>query len=153
MEHPEPTEAIHANAQLAITQLGPLSRLATFGFDRESVAWTDGYLSRISASGELTDKARDGLVKVIGSFVGECVIRRYGGTWQEVDDRWGVVVTTRIIVFPFDKVRKQLINGSEDSVLSFYDLIPRSDDYCLRGHDQIRLEDRRHGTRRWWRFW
>lgn len=68
-----------------------------------------------------------GLTTSIGSFLGECIIANYGGQWRESEGSWGVFFSERndrSAAFPFNKVRKQLLNGADDSILSFYDVIP-----------------------------
>jgi hypothetical protein len=37
-----PLEKLRANAALAVETLSPLSDVASFGFNRESVAWVEG---------------------------------------------------------------------------------------------------------------
>lgn len=68
------------------------------------------------------------LVQLIGSYLGECIIRSYGGVWREHDDgTWGVFFDESNAAFPFSKVRKQLEDGVErgDSILSFFEVIPK----------------------------
>ena len=62
----------------------------------------------------------DGLVNTLGSFLGECIIENFGGSWQE--DEYGLIVkfNKKNGVYPFSKIRKQFENGLEDSIFSFY---------------------------------
>ena len=94
-------------------------------YDRASVEWVDGYIERVRLN--LDESSIVGLTTSIGSFLGECVIANYGGQWRESEGSWGVFFSDsndRSAAFPFNKVRKQLLNGAEDSILSFYDVIP-----------------------------
>jgi hypothetical protein len=94
-------------------------------YDRASVEWLSGYIERIRP--HLNESSIDGLVSSIGSFLGECIIANYGGEWRESEGTWGVFFSEsndRNAAFPFNKVRKQLLYGMEDSILSFYDVIP-----------------------------
>ena len=94
-------------------------------YDRPSVEWLDGYINRVRLS--LDESSIDGIATSIGSFLGECIIANYGGQWRESEGTWGVFFSDRDdrnAVFPFNKVRKQLLNGAEDSILSFYEVIP-----------------------------
>jgi hypothetical protein len=93
-------------------------------FGEATVRWLDGFIERQHERGDKEKHA--GLVQTLGSFFGECIVRTYGGTWAHVDDRWAVRFDERNCVFPFTKVQKHLANGSEDSVLSLFTVIPRS---------------------------
>ena len=62
-------------------------------------------------------------VQVLGSYLGECMIHTYGGTWKEQEGEWGVFFDDSNAVFPINKVRKQFQNGREDSILSFFEVI------------------------------
>jgi hypothetical protein len=114
-------EAIKANAALVVSiardRLGHELR-----FDEQGVRWLDGYIQRQHEAGDA--KSRDGLVKTLGSFLGECVVGSFGGEWACVDDVWCVRFDEKNAVFPFAKVAKQLENGSADSVLSFFTIMP-----------------------------
>jgi hypothetical protein len=94
-------------------------------YDRASVEWLDGYIERVRV--HLDESSIDGLTGSIGSFLGECIIANYGGRWLESEGTWGVFFSEESDkngAFPFNKVRKQLLNGAEDSILSFYDVLP-----------------------------
>ena len=94
-------------------------------YDRASVEWLDGYIERIRP--HLDESSIGGVANSIGAFLGECIIANYGGQWRESEGTWGVFFSERddrSAAFPLNKVRKQLLNGSEDSILSFYDVIP-----------------------------
>ena len=94
-------------------------------YDRASVEWLDSYIERVRLN--LDESSVNGLSNSIGSFLGECIIANYGGQWREAEGTWGVFFSDRndkSAAFPFNKVRKQLLNGAEDSILSFYDVIP-----------------------------
>lgn len=116
-------QSIRDNAHLGVGQLGPLSEI-DFGFNRESVEWVDGYIERLRAHPDFDQDSLDGLVGVLGSFPGECVIAATGGVWQwsEEDHGWGVALADNTYAFPFAKVRKQFENGAIDgnSILGFY---------------------------------
>lgn len=90
-------------------------------FDQSGVEWIDGYINRLRES--LAPDKRSGLTSTLASFVGECIIRTYGGTWAQKDGWWGVQVSGRIWACPFAKIEKQFQNGPEDSVASFFTCI------------------------------
>lgn len=116
-----PLEMIRANADLAITTAR--ERLGIeLTFDRSGVEWLDGHLNRIR--GRLPASARAGVVNVMGSFLGECIVRSHGGAWIEKPGTgWFVEVRRRyqVSVNVFGKVEKQLAGEEGESVLSIFD--------------------------------
>ena len=109
---------------MVVQQLRPLSGI-DFGYTHESVEWLDGYIERLRSSGEFESvEVKDKLTSVFGSFLGECIVRCYGGTWKHHDEGWSVVFDDDNVAFPFAKVAKQIDNGSEDSIASFFRVIP-----------------------------
>ena len=91
-------------------------------FDRAAVEWLDGYINRQHEQGDPSNI--DGLVSTLGSFFGECMVRTYGGAWAQDDHGWCVRFDAENAAFPFSKVKKHLLNGPDDSVLSMFDAIP-----------------------------
>ncbi|HKV33644.1 MAG TPA: hypothetical protein VJP89_04970 [Pyrinomonadaceae bacterium] len=118
-------EVIRANAEMVIQELRSLSGL-DFGYTRESVEWLEGYIERLRNSGEFDNvETKDKLVSVFGSYLGECLVRCYDGTWQEHGEGdWCVAFENGTRAFPFSKVRKQMDNGSSDGITSFFSAIP-----------------------------
>jgi hypothetical protein len=114
-------ENIKHNAKLVIEQMGQLSGLA-FGYDTDSVSWLDGYINRIRR--DVDQATTDRLVSVFGSYLGECVIKCHGGYWEKKEGQWRVSFDEKNGVYPFGKVGKQFENGSEDSIKSFFEIIP-----------------------------
>ena len=114
-------DRIRANAELVVSvaakQLGE-----AVGYDEAGVRWLDGYIQRQHEQGD--PAKRDGLVSTLGSFLGECIVRSFGGEWAEVDGSWCVRFDPRHAAYPFAKVGKHLEHGAEDSVLSFFTIIP-----------------------------
>lgn len=121
---------IQANAQLALEQLGPVSGLESFGYNAPSVEWLDGYIERQRENNPTPDFIRN-LSSVLGCFLGECIIRTYGGHWSD-DKEYGLCVEFDAedamlnAVFPFAKVQKQFENGiaGGDSIYSLFNTIP-----------------------------
>lgn len=91
-------------------------------YDEDSVVWLDGYIehNRRNWDAPMTEK----LASVLGSFLGECIRRNFGGEWKETENGLGVEVTENNVAFPFNKIKKQIQNGSDDSIASFYQTIP-----------------------------
>ena len=117
--------AIRANAQMVIEQLGPRSGVEAFGFDAASVAWIDGFIERQRVRTDVDAEFVPRLTTVIGSYLGEAVIRTYGGKWVVSADGWCVEFSEGNACFPFTKVAKQFANGATDSVYSLFTVIPR----------------------------
>ncbi|HEX4342665.1 MAG TPA: hypothetical protein VH255_04700 [Verrucomicrobiae bacterium] len=96
---------LQANAQMVVEQLRPLSRM-DFGYTQASVEWLEGYIERLRVSGQFKDeKMKNQLAGVFGSFLGEAVIRNYGGDWVEHDGAWCVAFNSDNVVFPLSKTR------------------------------------------------
>jgi hypothetical protein len=126
MSNKSPQDAIRANAELVIEKFRSLSELGErFGYNRESVAWVDGFIERQRSQSGFTIESAAMLVQVIGSYLGECVIHEYGGAWREDEGSWGVFFDDLNAVFPFRKVHKQFQGGNDsgESILGFFDLI------------------------------
>jgi hypothetical protein len=100
-------------------------------FDLEGVRWIDGYINRVREN--FPPEKRSGLVAYLAAFVGECIIKLFGGAWsQDENGMWGVSVTERIWACPLAKIDKQFDNGPEDSVASFVELIPTLDQHFAK---------------------
>ena len=119
-------EKIHANAQLVLDRLRSLSDLQTrFGYNHESVKWVEQFIEQQRSPADVTASAIAKLTRILGSYLGECIIHTYGGAWKQRDNQWGVFFDESNAVFPFNKVGKQFQNGlaGGDSILSFFELI------------------------------
>lgn len=90
-------------------------------FDAPSVEWLDGYIERNRAN--WSGAAAEQLSGVLGSFLGECIRAEYGGEWRETENGLAVAFSDGNAAFPFNKIRKQIENGGEDSIASFYNSI------------------------------
>ena len=111
-------DAIEANAQLVVS-LAAEELGTTIAYDESGVIWLDGFIERQRERG-----ATNNLVGTLGSYLGMCVVRSFGGRWAEVDGEWCIRFDDRNTANPFAKVAKHLANGAEDSVLSFFRMIP-----------------------------
>jgi len=93
-------------------------------YDKNSVKFIEGFIERNKAN--FDNEENKGLINSLGSFLGQCIIENYGGQWQ-LDNETGtiaIVFDDKNKAFPFAKVSKQFDNGLEDSVYSFYTIIP-----------------------------
>lgn len=110
-------ETIRANADLVLRMFAEHD----LKLDEASVSWIDGFINRNREGWDAETRAK--MVSVLGSFLGECVIRNYGGAWEMAQNGLGVMFDERNGVFPFSKVEKHIENGAEDSIASFYGVI------------------------------
>lgn len=81
--------------------------------------------------------------KMLGSYIGEVFRRNHGADWGVVDIDGDPIaglraVHSEIVFWPWDKVRKRLVNGDEDNVWHYY---------------QFLLNDHRRTRRWWWKLW
>jgi hypothetical protein len=90
-------------------------------YEEASVEWLTGYIERMRKGLNEGGKA-DGFINMMGSFLGECLIRNIGGRWVLCDGMYGVEIDGVGTAFPHNKVAKQIKNGLEagDSVFGFY---------------------------------
>jgi hypothetical protein len=85
------------------------------------VEWLEGYIERLRLSGAFkVEETKNKLSGMFGSFLGECVIRQYGGHWAQHDGTWSVAFDGNNGVFPIGKTWKQMDNGLEDGIGSFF---------------------------------
>jgi hypothetical protein len=116
---------IRGNAVLVVDELGPISGLQPFDYGPESVAWVDGYIERQRQRMD-DPEAVSSLVSVLGSYLGEAVIKAAGGAWDvHARDEIGIRFENGDWCFPFSKVAKQFACGTTDSgesILSFYNV-------------------------------
>jgi hypothetical protein len=118
---PSIPETLRAAAEVVVTKLAEeLGR--ELAYDASGVEWIDGYIERVRPS--FPADRRSGLVAHLAAFVGECIIRTFGGHWVEHDGQWGVQVDERLWACPAAKIDKQFEHGHEDSVASFFRCIP-----------------------------
>lgn len=116
-------EMIKYNAELVVQQMREISDV-DFGYNTDSVAWLDGYIERQRNRADIEQETIRSLVSVFGSYLGECIIKCYGGKWENDDGQWRISFGDKGAAYPFNKVEKQFENGMEDSIRSFFEAIP-----------------------------
>jgi len=90
-----------------------------FGYDEESVQFLSEVITKEGSS--YSEKAREVLPSVYGSYLGIAIIKKYGGKWVNVEGLgYGVMIDENNIAFPFNKVSKHIENGEEDSIYTLY---------------------------------
>ena len=116
-----PQEMIRANAEMVL-EVARKEYDPHIGFDAAGVRWLDGYIQGLVDRGSV--EATEELCDNLGSYLGTCIIETYGGTWQDTEHGWAVVMVDDLAVFPFNKTLKHLTEGADDSVLSLFNSIP-----------------------------
>jgi len=114
-------------------------------YDAKSIKFIEEFIERQKTN--LTIEDKKGLINSLGSFIGQTVIKNYGGQWQ-VDDSTQtecVAFDEQNKVFPFAKTTKQFENGLEDSVYSFFTMIPIV--FKLNT-----LTSKKKTPKKWWKF-
>ena len=89
-------------------------------FSADSISWLDTYIRQHRNDLSTTDKQV--LREKFGAFVGETILRTYGGQWVQTDNEWAIGFNDDAQTSPFEMVREQLEN--ETSLTSLYRRIP-----------------------------
>lgn len=66
----------------------------------------------------------DQYTTLIGAVLGESIVATYGGAWLPTGEGWAVRWDERSQVLPFDRARKHLVEGPDESVLALFRSIP-----------------------------
>lgn len=114
-------ENIRRNAELVVKIFAEKNNV-NLDFDEDSIEWLDGYIERNREN--FDEETIDKMSGVLGSFLGECLCRNFGGVWEESEYGLAVKFADGNAAYPFNKIRKHFRNGAEDSILSFYRTIP-----------------------------
>lgn len=93
-------------------------------FNDKGVKYLEGFIEQTKS--QIAKDEWSGLVTSCGAFLGQCIIEQYGGEWStEENGQISISFDENNKVFPFSKVSKQFDNGLEDSIYSFYTVIPK----------------------------
>ena len=71
---------------------------------------------------QLTEENRHAWISLIGAFLGQTIIKVYGGQWID-ESNLSIELKDGTICYPIDKVVKQLENGKEDSIYYYFTFI------------------------------
>nr|WP_294935092.1 hypothetical protein [uncultured Flavobacterium sp.] len=105
-------------------------------YNAESVKYLEGFIERVKI--EMTEEELKGLINSCSAFLGECIIKNFGGQWVNHDDEMAIAFDDENKIFPLTKVEKQFKNGLEDSIYSFYNAIQKVFDIKKK--------------KKWWQF-
>lgn len=114
-------EQLRANADVAVSTFCEHFKIA-LTFDQAGVERIDLFINLVREHIIAFDRAC--YSAMLGAFVGEAIIRTFGGTWVEKEGEWCVQVNEAIWACPFAKVAKQFKHGPKESVVGYFTLIP-----------------------------
>ena len=121
-------DQIKANAKFVAERFGPQSEVSSFGCNTESVAYLDKFISRQIRTVRKDQQSQERFTGLFGSFLGECVVALYGGTWVESKDGIHIEVPGNGLVHfvqPFQKVSRRIQIGESESLENYFgNLLP-----------------------------
>jgi hypothetical protein len=98
-------------------------QLQVNAFDANAVQHLSEFIEAERAG--LPPTRREGVVSVLGCFLGECLVQTYQGEWATgPDGTTGIGVRNRLFFNPFYRVEQQFASGLTESVATFFDQIP-----------------------------
>lgn len=116
---PETIEAIKANIEVVKSVFSQLD--IELDLNEESIKWIAGYINRNRES--ITEDTKEKFIDIFGSFLGEAIIKNYGGRWELKEGVVGIQLGN-IWALPFSKTAKHIFDGPVDSIYSFYTVLP-----------------------------
>ncbi len=91
----------------------------------ESMKEIDRFFDEQSGKNKTIPWRRDQIIFFLGCYIGETVIRLYGGKWN-IDDNdsrgdtnASVTLDNGMVIFPMQRVIKRYQNGSEDGIYAY----------------------------------
>ena len=116
---------LHDDAKLVIDIMNE-KEAVTLDFSADSISWLDTYINQ--HRNDLAEQDKHILREKFGAFVGETILKNYGGHWDKTDsDEWTIVFDNQLQTSPFEMVGEQLNN--EASLAHLYDRIPELFDH------------------------
>ncbi len=109
---------IRSNAALVVESCNETCGFE-FSFDARSVEWLDKFIEKLR-SGPFSDQQRESMETSIGCYLGEAIVRAYGGEWCLDEKGWHILFPVGTRAFPFAKVHKRFNDGEFDSIESFF---------------------------------
>lgn len=108
------------------------------GYDEEGVAWADQYVEAVRPV-ETEDQLRV-QTALVGAFLGEALLARHGGAWEEDDGEWSVVLEDGRRVHPFRATMAQLREEGAESILALYRFVGDSSAEADEDGDSVDVE-------------
>lgn len=86
----------------------------------ESMKEIDRFFDEQSGEGGIISRNRGQIIFALASYIGETVIRLYGGKWGGSDEvNMSVELDDGTVIFPTHRAMKRYRNGSEDSIYAY----------------------------------
>lgn len=123
---PDPTpvhEAARRFAEVIAANGGPA------GYGDEMIAFVDQF---VEGTRPVDPDLLDQYTTLIGAVLGESIIAAFGGAWAATAEGWAVRFDERSQVLPFERARKHLQDGADESVLTLFRSIPLVFEQALR---------------------
>ena len=115
---PSLEEDIHSACEWVVNALNVSGYNADYSL--ESMKELDRFFDEQSGEGGILSRNRGQIIFAVSSYIGETVIRLYGGKWSGSDEiNMSVELNNGTIIFPTQKVMKRYQNGSEDSIYAY----------------------------------
>ncbi len=128
---PSIPKQLQANADMIVSTFASEMQVQ-LTFDRRGAGWLDDYILRVRE--RFSPAERESLVSALGAFLGEALLRHYGGQWVEHHGTWGVQLNGQTWLSPFDKIDERF--DSHRATDSIADLFCRAP--LLRNHREQR---------------
>jgi hypothetical protein len=90
-------------------------------YGHEMIAFVDQF---VEGTRPVDPELLDQYTTLIGAVLGESLVAAYGGAWVPTHEGWVVRWDERSQVLPFDRARKHLLEGPDESVLALFRSIP-----------------------------
>lgn len=116
-------EDIHTACEWVVTALNSSGYKADYTI--ESMKEIDRFLDEQSGENGIISRGRGKILFSLGCYVGETVIRIYGGKWYADDNdpqgeiNASVKLDNGTVIFPMQRVIKRYQNGSEDGIYAY----------------------------------
>lgn len=89
-------------------------------YSLESMKEIDRFFDEQSGEGGIISRNRGQIIFALSSYIGETVIRLYGGKWSGSDEiNMSVKLSNGTIIFPTQRAMKRYQNGPEDSIYAY----------------------------------
>lgn len=96
--------------------------MADFDYDRKSVDFLSDVLDKKGRG--YSEQAKNVLPTLWGSYLGDALIKTYGGSWVIMGDgSYGVKLKNEQLLFPITRVGKHINSGPEYAILAMFDAV------------------------------
>lgn len=115
---PSLEDDIHSACEWVVNALNVSGYNADYSL--KSMKEIDRFFDEQSGEGGIISRNRGQIIFALASYIGETVIRLYGGKWSGSDEiNMSVELSNGAIIFPTQKAMKRYQNGSEDSIYAY----------------------------------